>query len=265
MCVRASRPHLGRDPNGLHQLLARGAVAECRFRVSPDAIRALRDVCHRNSDQLLGLRGKRAASEDLLTENLKGFLRVGSERPPLFGEFPRPRGVEGTQSFQHSSSFAPKMEPLSTVTNAHHIFTQQSLLIFDFFEKRLERIARVEYAELQKSGATLKRRCWPSMLRACNLALAPRCDPALDAKSAFPSVRRANVRYHRLHRCLARRCAEIRPRPLRDRRQVRLVPQALPQVAYRRRLRPDRQRAARRSKASPKSPRCRRSSRRDGS
>lgn len=77
------------------------------------------------------------------------------------------------------------MEPLSTVTNAHHIFTQQSLLIFDFFEKRLERIALVEYAELQKSGATLKRRCWPSMLRACNLALAPRCDPALDANPLF--------------------------------------------------------------------------------
>ena len=81
--VGASRPHLRRNPDCLHQLLARGVVTECRFRVSSDAIGALRNVCYRNSDQLLGLRRKRAVSKDLPTESLKGFLRVGSESPPL--------------------------------------------------------------------------------------------------------------------------------------------------------------------------------------
>lgn len=55
MRVGASRPHFDGNPDVLHQFLARGAVAERRFRLPFDVIGALRDVRHRNGDQLLGL------------------------------------------------------------------------------------------------------------------------------------------------------------------------------------------------------------------
>ena len=86
MRISASRPHLGGNPDRLHQFLARGTLAECRLRVSSDAIRALRNMCHRNRDQLLGLCRQRAVGEDFLTERLKSFLYVGSKGPAFLGK-----------------------------------------------------------------------------------------------------------------------------------------------------------------------------------
>jgi hypothetical protein len=56
MRIGGARPHLSSHPDGLHQLLAGHAMAERGFRVSSDAIGALSDVGHCDSDQLLGLR-----------------------------------------------------------------------------------------------------------------------------------------------------------------------------------------------------------------
>ena len=84
MRVAASRAHLRRDPDRLHQLFAGGARAERRSGVALYAIRTLRDVGDGDRDDLLSLRGKRAFREDLPAEGLeggRGFRRqCGSRR-----------------------------------------------------------------------------------------------------------------------------------------------------------------------------------------
>jgi hypothetical protein len=65
MRIGASRPHLGRNPDRLHQFLTRSAVAECRVRVPFDSILALRHVRYRDCDQLPILGWQRAVREHL--------------------------------------------------------------------------------------------------------------------------------------------------------------------------------------------------------
>jgi hypothetical protein len=83
--VGASRPHLGGDPDGFHQLFARGAMAKGRFGVPPDAVGSLRDMGDRAGDQLLGLCRQRPFGEDLLAERLKSSVSGASVRR-FFGE-----------------------------------------------------------------------------------------------------------------------------------------------------------------------------------
>ena len=68
MGVGASRAHLGGHPDRFHELLGRGAFAKRGFGVAPDAVWALRDVRHRDRNQLLGLPGQRTVPEDDLAE-----------------------------------------------------------------------------------------------------------------------------------------------------------------------------------------------------
>jgi hypothetical protein len=52
---RAPGPHLGGDPDRLHDLLGACSFAASELGVSGDAVGALSHVCYRHSDQLLGL------------------------------------------------------------------------------------------------------------------------------------------------------------------------------------------------------------------
>src|SRR6266851_3177207 len=44
--IRAPGPHLGGDPDGLHDLLGRGSVLHGRLRVAANAVRALSHMRH---------------------------------------------------------------------------------------------------------------------------------------------------------------------------------------------------------------------------
>jgi len=81
VCVGAAGTHLGRHPDGLHDLPLACAAALRKPRVPADAVRALRDVRNGNCDQLLGLLRKRAVCEHLAAERLKGIM--GRRRGPL--------------------------------------------------------------------------------------------------------------------------------------------------------------------------------------
>lgn len=87
MGISPSGPHLGGDPNRLHQLLARGPITKGGFRVPVDAIRALRYMRYRNGNELLGLCRQSSAGKDLPAKRLKGFFRLGHKGPPFLGEF----------------------------------------------------------------------------------------------------------------------------------------------------------------------------------
>jgi hypothetical protein len=54
MRVCGSRPHLGCNPDGFHELLFSGALLQGGPGMSADAIRALRYMGHCNGDQLFG-------------------------------------------------------------------------------------------------------------------------------------------------------------------------------------------------------------------
>jgi hypothetical protein len=79
MRISAPRAHFGRNPNGFHDLLLRGALAQGRLRVPADAIGALRHMRDRNGDELLV-----PASRSLATALPEGALARGlpSHRPP---------------------------------------------------------------------------------------------------------------------------------------------------------------------------------------
>ena len=65
MGISPTGPHLGRDPDRLHQFLARGTITKGCFRVAVDAIGALRYMRNRNRDELLGLCRQSSAGKDL--------------------------------------------------------------------------------------------------------------------------------------------------------------------------------------------------------
>jgi len=56
--------------------------------MAADAIRALRHMCNRNRDQLLGLRRNRTFSEHALAERSEGFGRLRSQSVSLLGDLP---------------------------------------------------------------------------------------------------------------------------------------------------------------------------------
>jgi hypothetical protein len=85
MGKRAARPHLGSDPDRLHQLLLRHTVSQRGFSVAADAVRALRYVRYRDGDDLLDLGGKRSIGEDLAAERLECLLGLRSERTAVLG------------------------------------------------------------------------------------------------------------------------------------------------------------------------------------
>jgi hypothetical protein len=102
------RPHLGRDPDGLHQFLACRAVAECGLGVPLDAIRALRHVRHGNRDQLLGLRRQRAVGEYLAAERLA--FSVSGVRARRFSANSRDDGGYRVSVISYSSSLTTATE-----------------------------------------------------------------------------------------------------------------------------------------------------------
>src|SRR3546814_20208023 len=88
MCESATCPHLGGDPDGLHDLFRRGARPRGGFGVPLDAVGALRHMGDGNRDQLLGAAGKRAVLEDSLAERLERGARIGRQVVTLVGEGP---------------------------------------------------------------------------------------------------------------------------------------------------------------------------------
>ena len=89
MCIGAAGSHLGGDPDRLHDLLSRGALAKRRFRVAADAIGALRHMRDSDCNQLLGLGRQRPISEDLTAKCLESSLGLWSETAALLRERPR--------------------------------------------------------------------------------------------------------------------------------------------------------------------------------
>lgn len=89
MGISRPGPHLGRDPNRLHQFLARGAMTKGCFRVPADTIGALGNMRHRDGNQLLGLDRQSSAGKDLTAKLLEGFFCLGRKGAPFLGEFPR--------------------------------------------------------------------------------------------------------------------------------------------------------------------------------
>src|SRR5215472_3107549 len=86
MGVSASRPHLGSDPDCVHQL---PMLAQRRLCVSSDAIGTLGKMCGGDRDQPLDLELQRPVGEDLRAEVLKRVVDGGGKSPTLFGEFAR--------------------------------------------------------------------------------------------------------------------------------------------------------------------------------
>lgn len=87
MGIGTTGPHLGCDPNCLHQLLARGALEERGLGVSLDAVGTLRHMGHCNRNQLLGLRRQRAVGKHLAAEGLESFFGLRRKVSTLFGKF----------------------------------------------------------------------------------------------------------------------------------------------------------------------------------
>lgn len=75
----AARPHLGGDPDRFHDLFVACSCPVGELGVTGDAVGALGDVGDRHRDQLLGLRGQGAVSENLLAERVECFVDPGSE------------------------------------------------------------------------------------------------------------------------------------------------------------------------------------------
>jgi hypothetical protein len=69
-----TRSRFGGDPDCFHQFILRSAMAQCRFRVPFDSVRTLRDVRHRDGNELLDLYRERPFGEYLLTECLERFF-----------------------------------------------------------------------------------------------------------------------------------------------------------------------------------------------
>src|SRR5690349_13809408 len=86
MCVGAAGPHLGGDPDRLHDFLRGCSVLHRRFGVTLDAIGTLSDVggCYR--DELLCLGWQCAVGEHELAEGVERGLDVGRELLTLPGE-----------------------------------------------------------------------------------------------------------------------------------------------------------------------------------
>jgi hypothetical protein len=80
--VSAAGPHLCGDPNGLHQLLWRGPVAQRGLGVTRDAIRALCDVGDGYSNQLFVLAGRASSANTrwLNTSNAAWISGASSRR-----------------------------------------------------------------------------------------------------------------------------------------------------------------------------------------
>jgi hypothetical protein len=70
--VGTTGTHLVGDPDCLHDLLVARTHASNSFRVAGDAVRALRDVGHRDGNQLPSFFRKCACSEDGPAEPLEG-------------------------------------------------------------------------------------------------------------------------------------------------------------------------------------------------
>src|SRR5665213_2769759 len=76
---RPTSAHLGSDPNRLHDLFVRCALASSNPRVTVNAVGALGDVRYSDSDQLLRYLSQRPASEDCSTKCFKRIVDVGCE------------------------------------------------------------------------------------------------------------------------------------------------------------------------------------------
>ena len=94
MRVRASGPHLGGDPDRLHDLLLAGALALSQPRVAADAVRALRHMRDSDRDELLGLLRQRSVGEDLPAEFLKRVVDLRRELRPAGRELGRGWGIQ---------------------------------------------------------------------------------------------------------------------------------------------------------------------------
>src|SRR5690554_6557443 len=103
MRVGASGTHLRRHPDRLHHLFGARALTLGLLRVAFDAVRALRDMRNRDSDQLLRLLIDGALSEDLSTELLERGTGLRHQLPALPQQLGRPLGVGG---FRHDVPFS---------------------------------------------------------------------------------------------------------------------------------------------------------------
>ena len=79
--------HLGRDPDGFHDLLCRRSLMEGGAGVAADAVWTLRHVCHGHRDQLLGPRGDCALGEYTPAERPKGLRGTGGKALALLRHF----------------------------------------------------------------------------------------------------------------------------------------------------------------------------------
>jgi hypothetical protein len=86
MGISAARPHLGGDPDRLHNFLWACSVFHRRFGMTLDAIGALRDVSSRDSDKLFCLSWKRSLGKHALTERVERRLDSGRELATLASE-----------------------------------------------------------------------------------------------------------------------------------------------------------------------------------
>jgi signal transduction histidine kinase len=84
---RAARPHLGCDPDGLHDFPFARAFAQSRMGVAADAIGALRGVRHRDRDQLLHLARQRALGERGIAEGVERLVHFRRQLAPALREF----------------------------------------------------------------------------------------------------------------------------------------------------------------------------------
>lgn len=102
--ANATRPYLGRDPNGLQDLSSACPLASCAGRVPADAVRTLPYVRHGHRDERLGFAGQRAIGADLAAKPLEcvyGFRVAARRCSRHFGS----AGRKGIRSTRLSSPF----------------------------------------------------------------------------------------------------------------------------------------------------------------
>lgn len=78
MGIGISGAHFRGDPDGLHQLLFRGAMLKRGLGMAPGAIGALGDMRDRDRNDLFHLCRQSAICEDFLAERLESCLGIGA-------------------------------------------------------------------------------------------------------------------------------------------------------------------------------------------
>ena len=93
--IGSARAHLGRHPDGFHDLGLRGTRFERRLRVPANAVRALRHMRHRHRNQLLGLARLCTVGKYGSAKSLEGVERLRRQFAALARNVSAGVGIEG--------------------------------------------------------------------------------------------------------------------------------------------------------------------------